>query len=214
MNIYAIVQVPRVALALSCSKQTKNNIFYLNKQNKDEYFLPLMQALKNAPDSAMNIWVESSGKSGNTRLKNQNAIERVQKLIDEDIDENEFNPEDAAYPKHKSIYDVIRSIADGNGSYKGSFFSKGGKHANAGQLFHQFSNVCVNDSTPRKDDKLYIKFIAPEGIIDEKEIYDLWNFQTESGEPIENDLKITDVKSGGNQWEFISYHGGQKVDGR
>lgn len=213
MNIYAIVQVPRIALALSCSKKTENNIFRMDEQHKDEYFLPLLQALKNAPDSAMHIWTESSGESGNTRLKNQHAMKRVQSLIDEDIDEHEFNPGDSAYPEQKSIYDVIRSIADGNGKYKGSFFSKGGTHANAGQLFHQFSNVLVNDSTPKKDDKLYIKFIAPEGIIDEKEVYDLWNFQTESGEPIEKTLERNDVKSGGNQWEFVSYHGGKKVDG-
>lgn len=205
MSVFVAVMVPNYLIQLSCARAPKwspQNITFDLKGTPE--FTELMRALKSAPDSAFRIWTDSTStkKKANTRVKNARGVDRVNSYMEEDWDDYSFNPEDNAYP-NLSVESVIRSIADGNGNYNKSFF--GTKGPTKGNLYHQFKHVKIPGHTSKSAEDFYIKFIAPAGVINEKEVYDVFKDNTTDGRPIP--ITLEEVKPGSNYWEVVSYHG-------
>lgn len=206
--LLAVIRIPSytVDFSLNCAKNIDAYRIDL-KRDKTSVYNTLLDALRKAPDSAFRIWDDKN--TAPTRRKNRKARNRVQGYIDDDwngyLYDSNFNTFETPAPDYSSIASVIRSVADGNGDYKGSFFGSSGN--DKGSLFHEFKNVNVGSHTSNNKKRLYIKFIAPGDVINEKSIFD--EFQTAIN-AVDPNLRRENVKKGGANWEVASYHGSVK----
>lgn len=182
MDIYVAVMVPAYLLSVNSSykgaNKTGNNRFKL----KGNDLSVILTALAGAPDQSIHVWKrdDKNGKMGRDWIK---------KWADEDI---------AKGKTPIRMKDIIRSLTSKN--YKGSFYGTTGE--DTGKLFHEFAGIDVGDHTPNRRLRMYVKFIAPKGVIDETEFYDLYH--TKTPDPIQ--ITRNQVREGGRKWEVVSFH--------
>lgn len=199
MDYCIAVVVPRYVLDLCSARQapssSQNNLIMMSERE----VVNLLHALHYAPDSQIHIWTQSSSQNKKRNSRDQN-VWGMQQVEDWKKDDDNARKQDDQLPAGLSVYDVLRSLSYKN--YVGSFFGTTGR--DKGALFHQFRKVDIGGHTTNSKLRFYIKFIAPKGIIDESEFYDIYKDQTITGEPLSIDE--SDVKEGGSKWEVVSFH--------